>query len=162
MRGNGVVCCLLLVGHCSEKTDTFPPIVHLIHVYHNFTVSSNHAVPWGPAVSYDYAGPFRCSVGWIDLSAYLSPLNRIPSAHSSVPFIAFWVFWNRLQGREIHTVAEALRKNKIRNTFLSLRNDHAILRRRVSHIYSKAYLHKSQHVQAHHAQFVAGVHAKYS
>ena len=95
-------------------------------------------MPCGPAVSYDHAGPFRCFVGWIGLSAYLSPSNRIPSAHSSVPFIAFWVFWNRLQDREIHTVAEALRKNKIRNTFSSLGNDHAILRRRVSHIYSKA------------------------
>jgi len=47
---------------------------------------------------------------WIGLSACLSPLNRIPSAHHSIPFIAFWVFWNRLQDREIHTVAEAFRK----------------------------------------------------
>lgn len=144
---------------------------------------------------------------WIGLSAYLSPLNRIPNAHPSVPFTAFWMFWNRLQDREIHTVAEAFRKKgpivrlgpieiavnvidggiktvhqggfhksqwydcfinyglvypaipstlletrlrttRIRNTFSSLGNGHAILRRRISHIYSKAYLYKCQHVQA--------------
>jgi unspecific monooxygenase len=144
---------------------------------------------------------------WIGLSAYLSPLNRIPNAHPSVPFIGFWMFWNHLQDREIHSAAEAFRKKgpvvrlgpneiavnvieggiktvhnggfhksqwydcfinyglvyqaipsilletllrttRIRNTFSSLGNDHAVLRRRVSHIYSKAYLHKSQHIQA--------------
>jgi hypothetical protein len=143
----------------------------------------------------------------IGLSAYLSPLNKIPNAHPSVPFIAFWMFWNRLQDREIRTVAEAFRKKgpivrlgpneiavnvmdggiktvhnggfyksqwydcfinyglvypaipsilreallrttRIRNTFSSLGNDHTIRRRRISYIYSKAYLQNSQHVQA--------------
>jgi hypothetical protein len=144
---------------------------------------------------------------WICISAYLSPLKRIPTAHPSAPFTSFWMFWNRLQDREIRTVAEAFRKKgpivrlgpneiavnvidggikivhnggfhksqwydcfinyglvdpaipsilletllrtiRIRNTFSSLGNDHAILRRRISHIYSKSYLHQSQHVHA--------------
>jgi hypothetical protein len=46
----------------------------------------------------------------IGLSAYLSPLNKTPNAHPSVPFIAFWMFWNRLQDRETRTVAEEFRK----------------------------------------------------
>jgi hypothetical protein len=41
-----------------------------------------------------------------------------------------------------------LRRIRVRNTFSSLGNDHAIRRRRVSHFYSKTYLQNSRHVQA--------------
>ena len=41
-----------------------------------------------------------------------------------------------------------LRANRIRNTFSSLEGDHGVRRRRVSLIYSKAYLRNSRHVQA--------------
>ena len=40
-----------------------------------------------------------------------------------------------------------LKPTRVRNTFSSLGSDHAIRRRRVSHIYSKEYLRKSPHVQ---------------
>jgi hypothetical protein len=36
--------------------------------------------------------------------------TETPALTPSVPFIAFWVSWNRPQDRDIHTVAEAFRK----------------------------------------------------
>lgn len=48
---------------------------------------------------------------WALWTCAISPLARIPNAHSSSPFSSLWILWARFRGHEVFLVAAAHKRH---------------------------------------------------